>query len=289
VPLKVAFRAPKVYPTEPIDGHQHTLLLQEWVNGVSFEKIKSENPVHARRIFQSFARLWISKALFKGFHYDIHAGNILILKVSETEFVFYLLDHGMFAVLEEGRAIALASTAAAVHRKNPELMAKSIWNLSDEKKNQIPFSEFQTGMAAYVQAKGEGPLQLHSVLGEALRKGVVLPPDMNRLSRGLTGLAMLGKWLGATISTSEIAIEILTKNLSNVASTIGLADLSGLPKGQVSPALRTAAHAIGIHALATGKGLAGTLASGASGLWDRFKNRNTPNACSTIVQPGVEE
>ncbi|MEO5668040.1 MAG: AarF/UbiB family protein, partial [Bdellovibrionota bacterium] len=93
-------RVPKVYfPELALKG----VLVQEFVDGISFERLGRENPSAARAAAIDFATLWMREALYiTGYHHsDPHQGNLRVAAAASARPQVYLLDYGMIGHLSE--------------------------------------------------------------------------------------------------------------------------------------------------------------------------------------------
>jgi predicted unusual protein kinase regulating ubiquinone biosynthesis (AarF/ABC1/UbiB family) len=98
--LSSDLRVPKVYFEELAS---HGVLVQEFVKGMSFERLGLENPSAARKAAIDFATLWMREALFlSGFHHsDPHQGNLRVADALSARPQVYLLDYGMVGSLSD--------------------------------------------------------------------------------------------------------------------------------------------------------------------------------------------
>jgi len=112
-------RVPKVHHT---DLATKGVLVQEYVNGISFERMGRENPAAARAAAVDFATAWVREALFvSGYHHsDPHQGNLRVAAANSSRPQVYLLDYGMVGYLGEKQRSDLLLLNYALRIKDVE-------------------------------------------------------------------------------------------------------------------------------------------------------------------------
>ena len=110
-------RVPKIYFENLAE---HGVMVQEFVKGISFEKLGLENPLAARLAAMDFATLWMREALFmSGYHHsDPHQGNLRVSAAESARPQVYLLDYGMVGRLSDVQRSDLILLGYALENRN---------------------------------------------------------------------------------------------------------------------------------------------------------------------------
>ena len=169
-------------------GDQTRVSIQPWVEGISFEKYMEENPAEARQVVEQLAKMWLNEALFGGgfYHADLHHGNLRVSK-DNGKTVLNILDFGMAGTIDKKLQNQFLAFGALVESRNADVMAKIVWELSDEATNTISQAQlrdlFQKELDRQ-EAAGIHSAPFHTWAALALNAGIGFPPELAFLGRG---------------------------------------------------------------------------------------------------------
>lgn len=190
----VRFRVPKVYELDP----RSPVMVQEYLDGISFEKFASQQPELALKSIEELAKLWVEQALVEtGFyHADLHQGNLKVHQMQGGAQI-NILDFGMTGRLDRQMQTRIIALALVLESRNVDYMARALWELSLEAQNTITFAELKKNIASEIERIDKNRLP-YSTFGEwvgySANLGLKFPSQFTSLNRGLA-LVMQMLWI----------------------------------------------------------------------------------------------
>ena len=199
-------------------------MVQEFVEGISFEKFTKESPEVAKAAVVALADEWLDIALTGNgfFHADLHQGNLRVNKVGDTLTV-NLLDFGMTGQIDASTQNRFIVFGIASGYKNADLMAKVIWDLSVKSKNEVTLDQLKTIFQAELdREKSEGIQEwpLAEWVSLSVNSGMRFPSEFTTLNRGTALLARMLEDYGMPSDFGGRIKNILLKNPQRLASLL---------------------------------------------------------------------
>ena len=194
-------RVPKVYFEELA---VHGVMVQEFVRGMSFEKLGLENPLAARAAAVDFATLWMREALFlSGFHHsDPHQGNLRVAEALSPRPQVYLLDYGMVGFLTDAQRSDLILLGYALEKGDATKAANHALRLMGE---QGPSSDPTLVLRlARDELRALEP-SAPGLLERLVVAGQTLPRELVSFNRGYFMINQLLRQTGSPESLFEIS------------------------------------------------------------------------------------
>ncbi len=157
--------------------------VQDWVDGVSFEKFMEEHPERARAAIEVLATKWLNEALFGGgfYHADLHQGNLMVSE-SRGATVLNILDFGMAGQIGPDLQNKFLAFAALIESHQPEIMAKIAWELSTLSENRITREQLENLFREEIAKSGRK--SFFEWAGVAVNAGIKFPSELTSLNRG---------------------------------------------------------------------------------------------------------
>ncbi|WP_374073694.1 AarF/UbiB family protein [Bdellovibrio bacteriovorus] len=209
----IEFHVPKIY-----DGKgKSEFMVQELVIGKKLDKeaaiFVDTIPELKKSVIEHMSRVWAYEVLFGGgfYHSDLHQGNFMI-RVTEPKIYVNILDYGMGGILSEHLQRQVMVLGAGTELKNPELIARAFWKISDKSQNTVNETQFRSlvneRLNLIVSGK-ETKASLEHWTAWAMDNGLKLPYEFISLNRGIV---IVNKLLAD--SGSPLTVTSLMKSLA---------------------------------------------------------------------------
>lgn len=260
------FHVPDILDTRALDSGPVTVMAQEWIEGVKLDAIRRRSMTDAQDIFNGFARLWILKATQPDgfFHADLHQGNILVGTDAQGNRVTNIIDFGMAAKLEAEFINKVLFLALVTTGKNPETIAKALWDIRDANRTTIGYEHLFKVVSALIAKAGDNRPSMARYLVAAGQAGLSFPLDIGQFSRGLVGLERMGAGLGMKLPLEAIARESAYARKDQIAGAIGLGVGKKIDSERLKAAWSTAWDVASEHAK-------GKVEEGVKSLWGSLR------------------
>lgn len=210
------FHVPAVFAPA---GKNSAFMVQEMVLGQKLDKEAllwaDAAPELKKGVIESLAKMWGQEVLFgSGFyHSDLHQGNFMV-QVTDEKIRVNILDFGMGGVISADLQRQVLLLGAGIEVKNPELVARAFWDISNQSLNQISRQQLSSLVAARIKANLTDPNEI-SIDGWtkwAMNQGLRLPYDFISLNRGIVIINKLLQDSGSTFSISKLIKSVAVKN-----------------------------------------------------------------------------
>lgn len=187
------------------------IMVQEVVKGKSLdkmaEKYRGTIPQLSQVVVEEIAKVWIEEVLFRSgfYHADLHQGNYMV-DIDQDRVAVSLLDYGMGGTISKNLQRMILALSSSIEILRADLIVRSFWEISDQQRNKINFSEFESAVKAKVSEMNTGRKSLQS-MNEwstwAMEKGLQFPYEFIGLNRGI---AILDKSLESAGSKLTMAL-----------------------------------------------------------------------------------
>ncbi len=225
----------EIYVPEVIDIPENSrLMVQEFVEAMSFEDHQKRHPDLNRAVLEVMARFWLTRALVGEslftrtgyFHADPHYGNLLVAG-DENSVRLYPIDHGMGGKMERSFQNAFISFGVAVASGRPEFISSALWALRDSEKSRVSKEQFGEIIKQKVKALNTQNLVWSTFewLSFAGTQGLVFSEVFAKFSRGLSILFRNLESVDSQISLQRELALILAKHPIRLLSLIFRSEL----------------------------------------------------------------
>ncbi|MFS4460799.1 AarF/UbiB family protein [Bdellovibrio sp. HCB2-146] len=209
------FHVPSIFPPQ---GSHSEFMVQEMVFGQKIDKAVRAYGKMAPGIKQSIAedlaRLWLSEVLFgQGFfHADLHMGNFMV-QITDPRIRLNILDFGMGGRIDADMQGVMMTLGAGVKLLKADLIARSLWTISDKEKNVLTEQQFYQMLENKVNGMTrETNLPMDGWTAWALDQGLRLPYEFVNLNRGLVIISRLLQESGSTLTPMSIVRDLAAQN-----------------------------------------------------------------------------
>lgn len=204
----IEFHVPALYEGKG----KSEFMVQEMVIGRKLDKEAATYadlaPNLKKSVIEAMARVWAGEVLFgSGFyHSDLHQGNFMI-QLTEPKIRVNILDYGMGGVLPEYLQRQVMVLGAGTELKNPELIARAFWRMSNQAQNTVNETQFkslvQERMKNILTGK-EKNASIEHWTAWAMDNGLKLPYEFISLNRGMVIVNKLLSDSGSSLSISQL-------------------------------------------------------------------------------------
>ncbi len=195
-------RVPKVYRSELA---RHGVLIQEFVEGMSFEKLARQDAHLASGAAHDFAEIWIREALFlSGWHHsDPHQGNLRVASPLGPRPQIYLLDYGMVGVLSPQQRSDLILLGYALQTRNIKAAEHHVSSLVGAAPAGLSRSDL---IHKFVTLELTNPkASAPNLLSQLVSMGFELPRELVSFNRGYFMIQQLLRQNGSHESLEEMS------------------------------------------------------------------------------------
>lgn len=211
---QIKIHVPQIYDVGP----KSNLIVQEFIKGRGFSKLRAESPELARAAVEEVVKMWVETA-FTGsgfYHADIHAGNFLVQSLPGQGVQVNVLDFGMTGQLEPLKQSQIIALAAVIGSNRSDLMAKAMWELSIASENKISVNQLQQilqkELNRLANMSNALPNDLSLWLGLAANNGMKFPSDLVSLSRGMNYIAQMLRVEGSAMVVDDVVKKAITRD-----------------------------------------------------------------------------
>jgi ubiquinone biosynthesis protein len=222
---EIQFTVPEV-----IRGHSASqkLMVQELASGQSMDKFvtakNKEGATYKQAIVEKMAEVWLEEVIFRSgfFHSDLHQGNFMV-KDDGNELRVTILDFGMGGTINQALRERFLLFALGTVTYDYELMAHSLYEMSQVNKNKISRGDFAKRVEELVgKIRGRKLVDLSSSqwVAWAIDQGMVFPDEFIGLNRGVMIIEALLRDAGSQLDVIKVGRVLAIKNAWQVLKTI---------------------------------------------------------------------
>lgn len=223
-------RVPKVYRPELAEKG---VMLQEFVNGKSFEKVALADRGVARKAAIDFATMWMREAMFlSGWHHsDPHQGNLRVAAADSARPQVYQLDYGMVGHLDETQRSDLILLGYALRMKDAKKAAHHAADLLSKKNGPVDMAIVERlAREEIVSTEASAP----GLLERLVVAGQELPRELVSFNRGYFMINQLLRQTGSEESLFDLTAR-MGEALVGQDVLKRVVGWGRLPKGNLNP------------------------------------------------------
>ncbi|MDG0816200.1 AarF/UbiB family protein [Bdellovibrio svalbardensis] len=204
----IEFHVPGIYAPET---PKSKLMVQELVIGKKLDKEAAAwaelAPNLKKGVVEALAKMWGQEVLFGGgfYHSDLHQGNFMV-RLTDEKVRVNILDFGMGGVIPADLQRQVMVLGAGIELKNPELVARSFWKISNKSVNEVTEQQLKSLVVARMKAGITNPdeISIDGWTKWAMNHGLRLPYDFISLNRGIVIVNKLLQDSGSKFSISNM-------------------------------------------------------------------------------------
>lgn len=215
------FRVPEIIPATIAIHGPPRVMVQTLATGTSLDNAVKDTKLK-RVLVEALARQWVKVLLFgsRFYHADLHPGNYMV-DVSNGILV-NLLDYGMAGTLSVSQRNYMLLFGIAIQFRRADLIADSLWHVSNVHGNRISQNEFTDKLTAYMAKNPDA--KAFELISFATKEGLIMHSDFVNMDRGTQFIDATLLEYGSKLQVADIILQESLKRplfLSLLMSRVG--------------------------------------------------------------------
>jgi ubiquinone biosynthesis protein len=221
-PETIRFHVPEVFEVSP----KSQMMVQEFVEGTSFEKFAESEPELARTSIEELARLWVETALLGDgfFHADLHQGNIRVRRGRDHTLQVNILDFGMTGKLSSRMQSQIIGLSVVLRSQRPDYMARALWELSTPGQNTITQTELKRLIERTLNQPVSSQMSFGDWISLSANAGLKFPQEFTSLNRGMALVFQMLQNQQSPLNVADIMKSALKRNPSRLRAVVDSLD-----------------------------------------------------------------